>query len=157
MKLVSAAYAHNGPIPKKFTCEGENVSPDFKWSEAPKNVKSFALVIHDPDAPRPDGFTHWLLYNIPAATDHIPENLPHELEIEDTGIQGTNDAGGIGYTGPCPPSGTHRYFARLYALNAELQLGPGAGHKDLLKAMQGKILEQAEWMGTYAKTGKKVA
>jgi Raf kinase inhibitor-like YbhB/YbcL family protein len=157
MKLTSLAFSHGGSIPQQFTCEGQNISPALFWSDAPKETKSFALILHDPDAPRKDGFVHWLVYNIPSNVNQIAENVPHNASIQGLGLQGRNDSDKVGYMGPCPPSGTHRYFARLYALRAELQLGPNATYAEVIAAMQGKIIEEAELMGTYAKTGRKAA
>lgn len=158
MQLTSSAFRQDGAIPQQFTCEGQNTSPQFSWSEAPKETKSFVFLIHDPDAPRKDGFAHWVLYNIPATLGTIEQNVPRQgAVVEGLGLQGKNDSGKIGYTGPCPPSGTHRYFARLYALREKLDLQPGATYKEVIAAMEGKIIEQAELMGTYAKQGRKAA
>jgi Raf kinase inhibitor-like YbhB/YbcL family protein len=157
MNLTSTAFQPEGKIPQQFTCEGQDVSPDVSWSEAPKETKSFVLITHDPDAPRPNGFVHWVLYNIPASTNHIPQNVPKNASVPDLGLQGRNDSGKVGYMGPCPPSGTHRYFFRLYALRSKLELGPSATYKQVIEAMEGKIIEQGELMGTYAKVTEKVA
>src|ERR1700758_624275 len=126
MRLLSTSIREGGQIPKRFTCEGENISPEFSWEDAPKETKSFVLILHDPDAPRKDGFTHWLLYDIPPTVKSIRENLPKQVPVSNAGLQGKNDSGQLGYTGPCPPSGNHRYFARLYALRKQLDLQPGA-------------------------------
>ncbi len=153
MKLICQEMQEGKPIPRKFTCDGENISPRFRWENAPEAAKSFALVLHDPDAPRHNGFTHWVLYNIPASLNEIPENVQAtQDQVRALGTQGKNDAGKIGYTGPCPPSGSHRYYARLYALRKELPLEPGATREELLSAMQGLEIEQAETMGTYSRT-----
>ncbi len=157
MQLVSADFSPGGAIPSRFTCEGENVSPEFSWKEAPIETKSFALILHDPDAPRPDGFTHWVLYNIPADKGHLDPNVPNEEHVPATGVQGRNDSGEIGYMGPCPPSGTHRYYARLFALDKEVRLPPGATHDELTQAMEGHVLERAELMGTYRKKAEQAA
>lgn len=113
--------------------------------------------MHDPDAPRPGGFTHWVLFNIPANVAAIEPSVPPEGTISGIGVQGNNDAGKIGYMGPCPPSGTHRYFVRLYALDVELKLKPGASHEQVQDAMSGHVIAQAELMGTYARGSQKVA
>ena len=157
MKITSPAFSPGGPIPQKFTCEGQNVSPALSWSEAPKEAKSFVLILHDPDAPAKNGFTHWVVFNIPSNVNHIDENVSPHPSIQWLGQQGKNDSGKVGYMGPCPPSGKHRYYARLYALRAELELKPNATYADVIAAMQGKIIEEAELMGTYAKTGQKAA
>jgi Raf kinase inhibitor-like YbhB/YbcL family protein len=158
MRLVSEKFQDGKPIPRKYTCDGENVSPPFRWEEPPPEAKSFVLILHDPDAPRQDGFTHWVLYNVPSTLGEIPENVPKGRErVHGQGVQGKNDAGALGYTGPCPPSGSHRYFARLYALRKELSLAPGATAREVQEAMQGLIIEHAETMGTYARIRAKTA
>ena len=157
MKLTSAAFSTGGSIPKRFTCEGQNISPAFSWAGAPKETKSFALILHDPDAPKKDGFTHWVVYNIPSSVNQLAENVAHEPSIVGVGLQGKNDSGEVGYMGPCPPSGTHRYFVRLYALRTELALGPSATHSEIVTAMRDKIIEETELMGTYTKAERKVA
>jgi hypothetical protein len=149
MRLTSTAYGSGQPIPRRFTCEGENISPDYSWQSAPKEAKAFVLIIHDPDAPKKDGFTHWLLYNIPPNVRGLREDVPKEPEVPGTGVQGRNTEGKFGYTGPCPPSGSHRYFARLYALRKKLALDPGADAKEVQSAMEGIVIEQTELMGTY--------
>jgi Raf kinase inhibitor-like YbhB/YbcL family protein len=152
MRLLSSAIQEGEPIPPRFTCEGANISPEFYWVDAPKETKSFVLILHDPDAPRDNGFTHWLLYDIPPNVTHIPEDLPRQAPVADSGLQGKNDSGKLGYTGPCPPSGRHRYFARLYALRKQLDLPPGATAMEVKMALEGKVIEQTELMGTFAKS-----
>ena len=151
MQLTSTAFQHEAAIPVQFTCDGDNISPELTWSDAPRETKSFALIMHDPDAPKPGGFTHWIMYDIPASVAALKPNMPKDERIPGTGVQGENDFGVIGYMGPCPPSGAHRYNLRLYALDVELGLMPGASHKKLLRAMQDHILEEAELMGKYAR------
>jgi len=157
MRLVSSAFQAGEAIPTRFTCEGENISPELSWTEAPKETKSFALIVHDPDAPRANGFVHWLLYQIPGNVTHIPEIVSQQPSIKNLGVQGKNDGGKIGYMGPCPPSGTHRYFFYLYSLNGELDLQPGASHDEVIAAIRGKIIEQTELVGLYTKGAKQVA
>lgn len=158
MQLTSAAFHQDGAIPQRFTCEGQNVSPEFSWKDAPIETKSFVFLIHDPDAPKRDGFAHWVLYNISPELGSIEEGVsPQRAVIEGLGVQGKNDSGKIGYTGPCPPSGTHRYFTRLYALREMLKLDPGATCKEVIAEMSGKIIEQAELMGTYSKRAQRAA
>ena len=157
MQLTSSDFNAGGAIPIRFTCEGDNASPEFSWKEAPGETKSFALILHDPDAPRAGGFTHWVLYNIPAEKGGIDPNVPKRQEVPGTGTQGRNDSGEIGYMGPCPPSGTHRYYARLFALDAELRLTPGATHDELTELMEGHVLARAELMGTYRKKAEQAA
>jgi Raf kinase inhibitor-like YbhB/YbcL family protein len=120
-------------------------------------TKSFALVVHDPDAPRLNGFVHWVVHNIPASVTRINQSVPKNPSIPELGLQGRNDSGKIAYMGPCPPSGNHRYFFRLYSLRANLDLGPGATYHEVIAAMEGKIIEQAELMGTYAKIAENAA
>ena len=151
MRLTSSSFEDGGAIPSVFTCDGQGISPEFDWTDAPRETKSFALIIHDPDAPTPNGFTHWVLFNIPSHIRHIGANQPQTQKIEGLGIQGKNDAGKIGYVGPCPPSGTHRYFVRLFALRTELGLGPGAVRDELEEAIEGHSIEEAELMGTYTR------
>jgi Raf kinase inhibitor-like YbhB/YbcL family protein len=151
MRLQSPAFPQQGEVPTRFTCEGENVSPELAWEEAPKETKSFVLILHDPDAPRRNGFTHWLLYDIPATIHRVREHVPKAAQLADAGVQGRNDSGEIGYTGPCPPSGRHRYFARLYALREKLDLPAGATAAEVQIALDGKLIEQTELMATYQK------
>jgi len=154
---VSADFSPEGAIPSRFTCEGENVSPEFSWKEAPIGTKSFALILHDPDARRLGGFIHWVLYNVPADKGHLDPNVPTQEHVPATGVQGRNDGGDIGYMGPCPPSGTHRYYFRLFALDSEVRLPPGATHDELTQAMEGHVLERAELTGTYRKKAEQAA
>ncbi|MBI2131025.1 YbhB/YbcL family Raf kinase inhibitor-like protein [Candidatus Woesearchaeota archaeon] len=141
MKLTSTAFQHSQAIPPKYTCDGENVSPQLIISEVPSNAKSLALVCDDPDAPV-GTFVHWVAWNIPPNASQIPEN--HRFQYE-----GVTDFGRKGWGGPCPPSGTHRYFFKLYALDALLNLPPTARKKDLENAMKGHILAEAQLMGNY--------
>ena len=157
MQLTSSAYTQGAAIPRRFTCEGQDISPDFSWLEVPKETKAFVLILHDPDAPRPNGFVHWVVYNIAGTLAHIEENVPKRDHIDGLGLQGRNDAGKIGYMGPSPPSGTHRYFARLYALRNQLKLQAGATYNEVISAMEGNVIEQTELMGTYAKAAQKTA
>jgi Raf kinase inhibitor-like YbhB/YbcL family protein len=157
MLLTSPAFLQGAEIPSYYTSEGENVSPELSWQDAPRQTKSFALVVHDPDAPMPGGFAHWVLYNIPPETGHIEDKVPAEMSSLALGVQGKNDGGKIGYIGPAPPSGTHRYFFRLFALDQMLDLPPGATHRQLSAATKGHILAQAELMGTYEKKSQHAA
>jgi Raf kinase inhibitor-like YbhB/YbcL family protein len=157
MHLTSTAFQQGGEIPIHYTSDGEDVSPELAWKDAPAQTKSFVLVVHDPDAPMLGGFTHWVLYNVPAEAGHLKERIPTEERISGIGLQGKNDAGKIGYVGPAPPSGTHRYFFRLFAIDKMLDLAPGATHKQVSAAVKGHILAQAELMGTYEKKSKRAA
>jgi Raf kinase inhibitor-like YbhB/YbcL family protein len=151
LKLSSTAFRGGGNIHRKFTCEGNNISPQVSWKSSPSGVKTYALVVHDPDAPHAGGYTHWVVYNIPANVNQIAENAPRQPQLPGGGVQGKNDDGKLGYTGPCPPSGTHRYYFYLYALDSELDLQPGATAQDLDKAMEGHIAAKAQLMGRYKK------
>ena len=153
MRIQSPAFPNGGEFPRRYTCEGENISPEFFWDGAPKEAKFLVLILHDPDAPRRNGFTHWLLYDIPAAIDRVRENVPRHEQLADAALQGRNDSGEIGYTGPCPPTGRHRYFARLYALRDKLGLPAGATADEVRLALDGKVIEECELMATYQKSG----
>jgi len=152
MQLTSAEIQEGGEIPSKYTSDGENASPELSWKDAPQNAKSFVLVLHDPDAPRAGGFTHWVVYNIGPGVGHIDEAAPEGEEIKGVGLQAKNEAQKLGYMGPAPPSGVHRYFFKLYALDCVLDVGPGANFTDVQSAIKGHVLAQAELMGTYEKT-----
>ena len=147
-------FPASGRIAAQFTCEGQDISPELFWSGAPVNTKTFALIVDDPDAPDPQApkmtWVHWVLFNLPATATSLPEAVK-QLPVG-TG-EGINDWKRTGYGGPCPPIGRHRYFFKLYALDAELKLNRPT-KKDLESAMQGHILANAELMGTYQKTGK---
>lgn len=153
MNLMSLSFADGGEIPRKFTCEGRNISPTLTWTDAPRHTESFALIVRDPDAPRIHGFTHWVVFNIPATVSQIDEDVPQIQSLPGIGVQGTNDKGTLGYIGPCPSSGRHRYLFRLFALRRQLYLEPGATCEQVMSAMEGQILEEAELMGTYEKGG----
>lgn len=157
MLLTSSAFQQGGEIPSYYTSDGENVSPELSWQDVPPQTRSFALVVHDPDAPMPGGFTHWVVYNVLPQTGHIEEKVAPGEKVSGLGMQGKNDAGKIGYMGPAPPSGTHRYFFRLYALDKMLDIGPGATHKEIAAATKGHILAQSELMGTYEKNSQRAA
>jgi Raf kinase inhibitor-like YbhB/YbcL family protein len=111
-------------IPDQFTCEGDDISPEFSWRDAPEGTESFVLTLLDADSTRPGGFRHWVIFNIPASANRVDENVPGDPIVNGIGVQGRNDIGEIGYAGPCPCSGAHRYFARLFALNTELRVQP---------------------------------
>ncbi len=148
MELKSAAFQPGEMIPAKYTCDGPDVSPPLSWSDPPAGTKSFALISDDPDAPV-GTWVHWVIWNIPATARLLGANLPKEESLPNGASQGTTDFRRIGYGGPCPPSGTHRYFFKLYALDSTLNLAASTTKKDLEKAMQGHILAQAELMGKY--------
>jgi Raf kinase inhibitor-like YbhB/YbcL family protein len=151
MQLESSAFRAGGVIPVRHTCEGENISPELSWTEVPSEAKALVLILHDPDAPRAGGFTHWVLYDIDPAIKQIEEDIPKHKKSSGIGLQGKNDSGKVGYMGPCPPSGTHRYIATLFALDTALNLKAGASHQEVEAAMEGHILEKSALMGTYTK------
>jgi Raf kinase inhibitor-like YbhB/YbcL family protein len=148
MELKSSAFVEGEMIPKKYTCDAQDVSPALEWSGAPANTESFALICDDPDAPM-GTWVHWVYYDIPAGTSSLPEDVGSQEKPASGGTQGVSDFGRIGYGGPCPPGGTHRYFFKLYALDTKLDLPPGADKPTLLDKMEGHILEQTELMGKY--------
>ncbi len=145
MQLKSSAFADGGSIPSKYTCDGQDISPPLQISGVPDGAESLALVMDDPDAPT-GTFDHWLVWNIPPDTTDIPE------DTEPEGVQGRTDFGNLGYGGPCPPSGTHTYRFKLYALDARLDLAEGARKADLESAMEGHILGQAGLNGKYSRS-----
>jgi Raf kinase inhibitor-like YbhB/YbcL family protein len=149
IQLTSSAFTEGASIPVKHTCDGQNSSPPLTWSSVPQGARTLALVADDPDAPA-GTWVHWVIYNIPATAAELPEGIPTTETISNGAAQGANDFGRSGYGGPCPPRGNpHRYYFKLYALDAELSLKPGATKKDLLRAMEGHILAQGQLMGTY--------
>jgi Raf kinase inhibitor-like YbhB/YbcL family protein len=138
-------------IPKKFTCDAADVSPALTWANAPSGTESFALIADDPDAPV-GTWTHWIAWDIPASSTGLPEGVPKQEALPDGTRQGRNDFKRIGYGGPCPPPGKpHRYFFRLYALDAKLTLNPGATRHELERAMDGHVLARAEVIGKYGR------
>jgi Raf kinase inhibitor-like YbhB/YbcL family protein len=149
--ISSADFNQGETIPKKFTCDGADVSPELSWEGAPSDAKSFALIADDPDAPA-GTWTHWVIYDLPAGTRTLAENVSKVDEIPTGGRQGRNDFRKIGYGGPCPPPGKpHRYFFKLYALDRTLDLKAGASKPELEQAIQGHVLAQAELMGKYGR------
>jgi Raf kinase inhibitor-like YbhB/YbcL family protein len=149
IQITSAAFADGQPIPAKYTCDSSDVSPALAWTGAPAGTKSFALIADDPDAPV-GTWVHWVLYDLPASTTSLRDNVTKSQLIENNAKQGVNDFTQIGYGGPCPPPGKpHRYFFKIYALDTMLDLKPGATKAQLLKAMEGHILGQGQLMGTY--------
>ncbi|HYY06674.1 MAG TPA: YbhB/YbcL family Raf kinase inhibitor-like protein [Candidatus Limnocylindria bacterium] len=150
-ELKSRAFKPGETIPRKHTCDGEDVSPPLAWTDPPAGTKSFALVCDDPDAPA-GTWVHWVLYGVPASARSLPEGVPPKATHDDGSRQGTNDFRRTGYGGPCPPRGApHRYYFRLYALDAVPELAPGATKAALLKAIGEHTLGQAELMGRYGR------
>lgn len=150
MQLTSGAFSAGQAIPAKYSCRGSNVSPALAWSNAPESAMSFALIVDDPDAPS-GTWVHWVAFNIPASVANLPEAVAMGAQFAGGALQGRNSSNHTGYDGPCPPSGTHRYFFKLYALDAALDLASGASKSQLLQAMEGHILAQSELMGTFSK------
>ena len=150
MKLTSPAFTEGGMIPAQYTCNGADISPPLAWEEVPEVAKSLALIVDDPDAPV-GTWVHWVLYNLPASTRELKENITKTKILPDGAMQGTNDFRKIGYNGPCPPGGTHRYFFKLYALDEMVDLNPGARKKDLVDAMKGHILAECQLMGKFSR------
>ncbi len=151
MELRSPAFKEGEFIPSKYTCDGPDVSPPLEWSDVPEGVQSFALINDDPDAPV-GTWVHWVIYDIPGNITMLPENLPKTEMLNNGAIQGRNDFRRIGYGGPCPPGGIHRYYFKLYALKRKLNLKPGKTKSELLKAMEGLILAEAYLMGRYKRS-----
>ncbi|UIE37144.1 YbhB/YbcL family Raf kinase inhibitor-like protein [Leptodesmis sichuanensis] len=147
MKLESSAFSANGLIPSEYTCDGKNISPPLTWTEVPTGTQSLALIVDDPDAPR-GTFVHWVVYNLPATLTELPAHVTTETDLSG-GLQGKNDFRSLGYGGPCPPSGTHRYFFKLYALDQPLRLPAGASKAQVLATAEGHILASTELIGRY--------
>lgn len=144
MAITSTAFQNNENIPGKYTCDGVNHNPPLTFSKVPENAQSLVLIVEDPDAVSKKPFIHWLLYNVPPATIQILEN-----KVPKGSIEGMTDFGKVGYGGPCPPSGNHRYFFKLYAIDTLLDLPEGASKEEVQQLMDGHILESAELIGLY--------
>jgi Raf kinase inhibitor-like YbhB/YbcL family protein len=148
--MGSPAFTSGLPIPAQFSCDGQNISPALEWTEPPAAAKSLVLILDDPDAPGRT-WNHWLVFNIPPSSRGFAEAVPTNDQLEDGSVQGITSAGSHGYQGPCPPSGTHRYFFKLYALDITLPLDSNATKDDVEKAMDGHILASTEFMGTFSR------
>jgi len=148
IKLTSKAFNEGAMIPAQYTCDGRDISPPLSWSEVPAGTNSFALICDDPDAPI-GTWVHWVVYNIPNNVTSIPENVPPTKTIMGDILQGMTDFRQVGYGGPCPPRGTHRYYFKIYALDKMLTLPAGVTKRELLKAMEGHILAEGQLMGRY--------
>ena len=142
MKITSSAFKHNSKIPSKYTCDGENINPPLEFSDIPKETKSLVLIMDDPDAPSKT-WVHWVVYNIDPSTTRIKEDSTPE------GIQGMTDFGEPGYGGPCPPSGPHRYFFKLYALDTILDAPSSLTKQQVLEKARDHVIEEAELVGLY--------
>ncbi|MFW6132893.1 MAG: YbhB/YbcL family Raf kinase inhibitor-like protein [Planctomycetota bacterium] len=153
MVLTCPAFEHGEAIPAEYTADGADVSPPLAWRNVPQDARELALIMEDPDAPRPDPWVHWVIYRVDASADGLPRAVPRRKALENPpgALQGRNSRArdNIGYRGPAPPSGTHRYFFRLYALDAPLSAGPGLTADELRRAMDGHVIATATLMGTY--------
>jgi Raf kinase inhibitor-like YbhB/YbcL family protein len=149
-ELTSSAFAAGEAIPRRYTCDGDDISPPLAWGDPPAGTQGFALISDDPDAPV-GIWVHWVLFNLPADARALPEAVPADADLADGSRHGNSSWRRPGYGGPCPPSGTHRYFFKLYALDTVLDLKAGSSKEELLKAMEGHILAETELMGTYSR------
>ncbi len=152
INITSAAFENNAMIPSQYTCDGQNTSPPLSWTGVPAGAKSLAMTLEDPDAPS-GLFVHWVIFNMPPSLTGLPAAVPNDAKLPDGTIQGLNGAGKPGYTGPCPPSGVHRYFFRVYALDTMLNLPETANRDDLFKAVQGHVLGWGQLNSRYQKGG----
>jgi len=151
LQITSAAFSAGETIPRKFTCDGPDVSPKLTWNEPPVKTQSFALIVDDPDAPV-GTWVHWVLFDLPADTKELSEGIAKQEQLSNGARQGRNDFGKIGYGGPCPPPGKpHRYFFKLYALDSKLNLKAGATKADVERAMKGHVVANAELIGRYGR------
>jgi Raf kinase inhibitor-like YbhB/YbcL family protein len=148
----SPAFGQKQPIPQRYTCDGEDMSPPLAWKNVPPGSKSIVLISDDPDAPSGD-WVHWVVYDLSPEIDSLPEHIATtDTILGGKGKQGRNDFRRIGYGGPCPPSGTHRYFFKIYALDMLLDLPAGKSKKEIEHAMKGHVVAQGELIGTYQRT-----
>ncbi|MZQ76352.1 MAG: YbhB/YbcL family Raf kinase inhibitor-like protein [Peptoclostridium sp.] len=150
MIIKSKAFEDKGPIPSRYTCDGENISPGLSWSDFPEGTKSFALIAEDPDAPS-GTWVHWVLYDIPENVTELHEGVLDDEILPNGARQGLNDFKEIGYGGPCPPKGVHRYFFKLYALDEKPGLKSGLSKKSLLDKIKGHVIAESEIYGTYSR------
>jgi len=148
IKLTSPSFSDGKMIDKKFTCDGENISPALNWENLPEGTSSIAIICEDPDAPM-GTFVHWVIYDIPGWMKGLEEAVPDDETLENGIRQGINDFGHTGYGGPCPPSGTHRYFFKIYALDKHLDSVTVMDKDLLLEKMQGHVLGEGQLMGKY--------
>jgi hypothetical protein len=150
-QISTSAFPSGEMIPKKFTCDGPDLSPPLTWKDAPAATQSFAIIMDDPDAPV-GTWVHWVLYKLPASTNELPEGVEKQEQLASGALAGRNDFRKIGYNGPCPPPGkSHRYYFKLYALDTKLSLNAGATKADLERAMKGHILSRTEIIGRYGR------
>ncbi|MCG3199428.1 MAG: hypothetical protein GHCLOJNM_03943 [bacterium] len=151
IKVTSSAFKEGDMIPRKYTCQGPDVSPPLAFDSIPEGAKSLALICDDPDAPV-GTWVHWVLFDLPGNTKELEEKVPPNKTLENGAVHGLNDFKKLGYGGPCPPSGTHRYFFKVHALDRKLGLPSGATKKDVEKAMEGHVLAMGQLMGKYKKS-----
>jgi|SRR5271155_171860 len=152
--LQSSDFGNGALIPTQFTADGKNISPSLQWSDAPNGTQTFAIIVSDPDAPTAQPFIHWVIFNIPAATDQLPEGVQNQgtLDQPDGALQGNNSFGQVGYGGPSPPPGpAHHYHFAIYALDTTMNSDPGCSADDLKQEMQGHILGQTEFVARYGR------
>ncbi len=150
MEVKSTAFQEGAMIPKLYTCDDKDISPPLSWSGLPAGAKSIALIMDDPDAPV-GTWVHWVLFNIPPDTTDVAENMPRSASLPNGAKHGNNSWANLGYGGPCPPGGTHRYYFKVYALDVVLSLSTGVTKAQLLKAMEGHILAEGQLMGRYTR------
>lgn len=150
INLTSSSFKSGELIPSKYTCDGKNISPALSWDKPSDEIKRFAIIAEDPDSPG-GNFVHWVVYNIPSSIKSLPEDITPIKNIPDEVLLGTNSFGHIGYGGPCPPSGTHRYFFRIFGLSNAVHLEAGAEKGELMRAMQKYIIAEGELMGKYSR------
>jgi Raf kinase inhibitor-like YbhB/YbcL family protein len=148
IKITSSVFTEGSMIPNRYTCDAEDVSPDLAWTGVPEGTKSLAIICDDPDAPM-GTWVHWVLFNLPPDINELHAEIPLEKTLKNGARHGKNDFGRFGYGGPCPPSGTHRYFFKLYALDTRIKLESGITKAQLLEAMNGHILDEGQLMGKY--------
>ena len=150
MKLTSSAFSEGSAIPKQYSCDGEDISPPLTWQDVPAGTESFVLIADDPDAPV-GTWVHWVIYDIPGRARKLQENYPKQEKDSDGSKQGINDFRKVGYGGPCPPGGTHRYFFKLYALDTTLDAEGGLSKAEILERMEHHVVDEAQLMGTYSR------
>lgn len=150
INITSDSFKESELIPSKYTCDDKNISPQLAWDKPSDKIKTFAIIAEDPDAPG-GNFIHWVAFNIPANVLDLPEDVTPIKNIPEEVLFGTNNFGHIGYGGPCPPSGTHRYFFRIYGLDSAMHLEAGSEKMDLINAMKNHIIAEGELMGKYSR------
>jgi Raf kinase inhibitor-like YbhB/YbcL family protein len=153
MKIKSPAFQDKGTLPRKYACDGDGISPPLQSEGVPDEAVTLTLILDDPDAPR-GAFTHWLVHDLPGTATGLPEDVPRRQALEGGGLQGENSTGGIGYAPPCPGRGTHRYVFKLYALDSDLGLDPGVNQDELMDAMEGHILDEAQLVVSYKRESR---